>query len=87
MSVEWKNVTSYSRGEKDRTPRVWDARIGQFRLSVHRHIYFKPDVWLCSCHGICDCQPLESKDIDQAKVEALQMFRAILAKAIEATHE
>ena len=86
MSVHWKDVSSWSRGETDRAePKTWEARIGMFRLAVHRHIHYPPDTWLASCQpDVLDKLELSSKKADEAKREAVAKLRAICENALRA---
>ena len=86
MSVHWKDVSSWSRDEKDRSqPKAWEAQIGMFRLTVHRHIYYPPDTWLASCRpDVFDKLELRSKGVFEAKCEAVAKLRAICEDALKA---
>jgi hypothetical protein len=49
----WKDVTSYSRGERDKVePKAWECRVGTVRLCIHRYIGYSEDQWLGSCHDL-----------------------------------
>ena len=67
----WKDTSSYSRDDKDRTPNSFDMYIHNLRISVHRHIHHPPDVWLVSITPGSLSHELKSKDIEAAKAEAL----------------
>ena len=84
--IDWKDVTSYSRGEKH-DPSVFETRLGRFRLVVHRHIHYPDNVWLASCDGVLNKCELVARDIEVAKVEAVEMLRAILTNALDAIGE
>lgn len=85
MAIEFKDTTSYSRDEKDRTPRTWQAHIGKFSITVTRHINYDPDVWIAmTSPDILDKKVLKSKDIEDAKKEAIDLFREGCQKIIEA---
>lgn len=82
-SVKWKDVTSFSQGDTDRTPRSWTANAGRIRIDVHRHIHYPPDVWLLSCDALrIDNNELPSRDIEDAKCEAVAVVRGLLEAAI-----
>jgi hypothetical protein len=82
-SLTWKDTTSFSQGEKDRTPRCWTAKAGRVQIVVHRHIHFPPDAWLLSCAALrIDNRQLKSKDVDEAKQEAVRIVRELLEEAI-----
>ncbi|MBB3048907.1 hypothetical protein FHR99_003181 [Litorivivens lipolytica] len=60
-----------------------ELAIGGHRLSIHRHIYHEPDAWLSSCDGFFSQQKLSTKELDEAKVEALQLMQTELRSRIE----
>jgi hypothetical protein len=83
-STDWKDITSYSRGEKGRVPGSFQRTIGQglsrLVITVTRHIDFDPSVWVLTTHGILAIphRELDSKDIASAKVEATHFVRDLL---------
>lgn len=76
MAVEWKNTTSYSRGEKksDESARTWQADVGGVRVVVTRYIHGDKNAWYLNHDGIYS--DLASAEIEKAKVEALQILFA-----------
>lgn len=68
-SAEWKDATSYSRGERGTVePRVWAIDIDGLRVSVHRLIHCEG--WFGSCHTMgIDRQPIEADGLEAARVE------------------
>lgn len=74
----WKNVTSYSQGGRDRTPRSWQAKFGRLRVSVTRHIDYGPKVWVLLCHDLGLERQLQSADVARAADEAIETVRALL---------
>jgi hypothetical protein len=60
-----------------------EARFGGYRLTVHRHIDYPPDVWLASCTIFFNKCVMQSKDLDGAKKEAMDKLRKMLKKTIE----
>ena len=86
--VEWKDTSSWSQSdtkEDRKTAKAWTAKIGTFTLKVHRHVYFPPDVWLVSCQpGVLSQVELESKDIDEAKCQAVAKLQAICEETVQA---
>jgi hypothetical protein len=67
----WKDITTYSRGETERIPRIWEIEACGIRISVHRHIHYPKDTWLLTCLPFFDCRELSSKDVELAKQEAI----------------
>jgi hypothetical protein len=58
IGMEWKDITIYSQGDKERVPSVLEAKIDGFNIRVHRHIYY-PGTWLLSCHQL----GIDNKDL------------------------
>lgn len=79
--ITWKDISSHSQNEKDRTPKTWECRAGVFRLIVTRHIHYKPDQWVARCDGVFDGLALTSKDIEMAKSEAIHVLTGYLGEA------
>jgi hypothetical protein len=85
MNVQWTDETTFSRGETDRTPRVWVARFGPLRLIVVKGHIYHPDNWVWVCRGIHDGErELDAKTADEAKAEAVESLRKALRPAFEA---
>jgi hypothetical protein len=83
--MEWKDTTSYSRGDKERVPTTFT--IGGSRLSITvtcSHIYYKPG-WVAHCHvaGI-DTRPLKATSLDEAQREAYELVSSNLCKMMDA---
>lgn len=82
--IEWKDQTSFSRGETDRTPRVWTGRVGAVSIAVLRHRDY-PDTWVMQCELISLWpRDLETNDVDDAKRKALDIVRVELQRALDA---
>ena len=79
----WKNVTTISQDAKH-GPSVYETQLGRFRLVVHRHIHYPANVWLASCESVLNKRELASRDIEDAKSEAVEMLRVILTNALKA---
>ena len=71
---DWKDVSSYSQGDKERIPTVLELRrLSPFntRLILHRHIYY-PNTWLVSCKGTyIDKVDLHTDNVEEAKCLAV----------------
>ncbi len=48
---KWKDVTSYSRDDKEWIPRIWELRLNECKVVVHRHIHH-PGTWLLTCREL-----------------------------------
>jgi hypothetical protein len=82
--IEWKDETSYSRGDTERVPRAWAVKVGALKISVHRHIHHDPDVWLLTCAPWFSCHELPSKAAPLAKRQALDLVQERLHAALMA---
>lgn len=81
--MKWEDVTSYSQGEKDRTPRSFQCQASWLRIKVHRHMDY-PGKWLLSTvPSLFDSDVLSAADIDVAKSEALERVRVSLQKVLD----
>jgi hypothetical protein len=59
-----------------------EIKLGLFRLFVHRHIHYPPDTWLASCGYLFSQIELASKDLEQAKIQAVAKVHVILEDAL-----
>ncbi len=82
----WKDVSSYSRDEKNREIKSAECSIGDFRLVVTRHIYY-PGCWVASCHGVFDLIPLDGVTLEAAKRNAVEIFVSYLQNALDQCKE
>ena len=71
---EWKDTTTYSRGQKDRTPTTFSIRLTrQFSITItNAHIYYPGD-WVMHLHPVFECRLLGADTLEEAKAEALQV--------------
>lgn len=81
--IEWKDASSYSKSDTDRTPHTWQVKAGNLRLSVFRHRYY-PGKWLLNCNPWFDTTELDGVDIDAAKAEAVERVRASAQEIVDA---
>ena len=72
--VKWKNATSYSRDDKDRTPRTWEARLGCVRICVTRR-HGLPG-WFLICEPWHSLKMLGEISDDEAKKLAETLIAA-----------
>jgi len=64
MKLKWNDITSYSKGDKERTPKVLRTRIKNFEITIHRHIYYE-NTWLLTT----DDFQIEKEDLYTDKFE------------------
>lgn len=60
------------------------AKIGPFKLTIHRYVGCPPDVWFATCHGLFVQATMDSKDLAEAKGQAVKEVRLILEDALNA---
>lgn len=80
--MHWKDVSSFSRGDKDRTPKAWSFEAGKLKISVHRHIHYPPETWLATCEPFFSNKELTEENEASAKAEALNSIQTLLENAI-----
>jgi len=87
--IQWTDASSWSRGEEDRSqPKAWQAKIGTFRVLVHRHIHYPSNDWLASYEPrVLPMIPLTSRDVEEAKREAVAKLKAVCEAVIKAIDE
>ena len=85
--LEWRDKTSYSRGDKERKPRIWELKVGGLRIVIHRIIHY-PE-WYVSCYDLSiEDNCLYTDDLEEAKaigiktiidrIEELEKAKSIL---------
>ncbi len=79
--IAWKDRTGG--GWSDKTVIGAEVKVGQFRLSVHKHINYRSDVWLSSCSYLYNCHELASKDIAGAKRQAAAYLLTYLQNGMD----
>jgi len=81
--IEWKDATSYSRGEDHSSPRCWELQLEKFRLViVYGHIYY-PKEWVVHFYPLFDTFPLKAHSEKEAKIEALELVIPMIKKCLD----
>lgn len=73
--MAWKDVTSYSRDDKERKPTTFEAKEGALRIVITcGHIHYRPQ-WVMHCHALSiDTYPLKKGATkEQAEDESLAL--------------
>lgn len=86
--LAWKDTTSYSQGDKDRTPNTWSASAGAFRLVITKgHIHHKGQ-WVMHVYpGLVDTAEMDVHPntlLEIVQQVAEDRLRAILMRAAAA---
>jgi len=78
--MKWKDITTYSQSFTERIPDEWEMRTGLFRICVHRHVNYSPNIWLLTCEPFFYRKELPRKDIARAKTYAVAL---VMRKLLE----
>ena len=70
--MTWKDITSYSRNDVDRTPSTFEKVSGNLRVCISNgHINYRPN-WIMHCYDLgINTKPLKANTFDEAKKEAI----------------
>ncbi len=87
----YKDITSYSRGDKDRIPGVLENETNGIKFTVHKHIYYG-DEWVLTCREIgVEHLRLNTEDMEEAKekgiVEMIQLLGIEISRFKKAISE
>ena len=74
--VEWQDTSTHSKDDKKRVPNSYSWQLAKLKVTIHRHIHYPKDQWLCSCYLLnIEKVELMNKDTDKAKQEALNLIK------------
>lgn len=81
LIVEWKDITTYSRDDKERLPTSYAMEVGSLRITITcGHIYYRP-AWVMHCVPLAiDSKQLYAKDLEEAKQKAIDIVGREIAK-------
>ena len=82
--MAWKDISSFSQGDKVRAPDVFELNAGGFQLRVHRHINHSPDAWLLTCEPWFKCHGIGSGTAETACGDALRVVLGRIDDAADA---
>lgn len=82
--MDWKDTTSYSRGDTVRKPTTWSCDVGSLEVTVTcGHIHYRPN-WVMHCHKLgVDTKPLglaEEIGPEEAQRKAIERLKEIVAE-------
>lgn len=77
----YKDITTHSQGDKDRTPRVLENETNGIKFTVHKHIYYG-DEWLLTCRELdVEHLRLNTNDMEKAKENGIvEMIKSLGGK-------
>ena len=85
--VTWKDITSYSRGDKEQRPTTWRCFAGEVQVTIVRdHIHY-PGVWLLMAvpfYRQLVLTGILTEDVSGAQQVALEEIRRALQEALAA---
>ena len=85
--IEWKDISSFSQGEKDKTPKTFETYVVSFRIVVTRHIGFKPDEWILRCEPMFKYYIIGIGSAEEAQGAAIVAVREQLSKVCDMLKE
>lgn len=86
--MNWKDVSSFARGEKDRTPISWELRFGDFRMSLSHHID-SPGEWVLKCPPMFTHLTVGKigDDVGSLKLSSVNLIRLALESSLRELNE
>lgn len=82
--MQWKDISSHSQKDTDRTPQTWALKAAGLKIVITRHIYHAPDAWVLSCPPFGEGIEIGNGTADEAKSAAIEYVRANLERSIAA---
>lgn len=85
MKLNWKDVTSYRRGDIERVPRTWELKLEElkYKVIVTRHINYE-NTWLLTFREAnIELRDLETDDVEEAKNKAIEIVENYLNDLIK----
>lgn len=76
MPAKWKDVSSYSQGDKERVPKSFNIAFQDppLRITVTRYLGYPPDTWVMHCHDLnMSERELVNTDLVRAQDEAIRL--------------
>ena len=88
MKAKWRDVTSYSRDDKDRDPSVWYLQLtSEVRISLVRKHRLSTDSWCFHCAPWFDTHSLNLQPTVENRDEATRMAVALVTAKVAALAE
>lgn len=78
----YKDITTHSKGDKERKPRILENEANGIKFKVHKHIYYG-DEWLLTCRELgVEHLRLYTNDMEEAKTNGVVEMIKLLGKEI-----
>lgn len=78
----WKDITSYSRDDKERKPTTFEAKSGKLRIVVTcGHIHYRGE-WIMHCDklGIDTLHLKNCESLKEAKIRAISIVKSEVSR-------
>jgi hypothetical protein len=82
--MQWKDISSHSQRDTDRTPKTWALNVAGLKVVVTRHIHHAPTDWVLTCEPWFEQKVISNGTADEAKDAALVAIRSKLAAGLDA---
>jgi len=79
--------TVISKDKVKDVPSVLELDLGYIKVLVHRHIGYPPDKWLCDFRPPWSKIVLGNKDLESAKIEALNKLKEYFSNYVRLLEE
>lgn len=80
----WKDISSFSKAETDRSPKTFELKANGIRIVVMRHRDYPLGTWVARAEPYFSELQLKSIDSDSAQKEAIEIVKNCLAKTLAA---
>lgn len=82
--LQWKDISSYSKGDKERVPTAWELQLSRrVRIVVVRGHIYRPDSWVFHCDPWFDTCNLDLAPTHENRHEAMSRALALVRREIE----
>ena len=80
---KWEDVSSYSQRDTDRKVQSVQLTLPHGVRLVVTHLYYAPDDWFMHFYDEIKERPLKSKDLEDAKKEAVEGIKVYLQNILD----
>ena len=77
LGVQWEDISSHSRGDTERVPNVFAAKItDDLQICISRGHYFSSNTWTYTCYGLgINDKMLKAETAEDAAIEAIKICK------------
>ena len=81
--IEWKDITTYSQGDKEREPSSLQAEIEDIRIVIHQHIHYPNGELLLTAKDLgYNMMDLKTTNWEKAKEIAENFIKLAISRKI-----